>query len=182
MAEVCLFKDSESLRLLNTKETQRRLGLAPLCWTRQSSAGLPFPTPRTYLVGRYSSCISLSIRSLSLACLVCVPLSTPCCSWLYVHSISRRHTMLPVHVFDTQTLSFFLKFFYHHVERTIILHPFHRHISLSFSILSSNSALDLCDLRIRSLLAILNDMHESDSPTSNRQDVPSFLSFLDVLL
>ena len=41
-----------------------------------SSAGLPIPTPHIYIVSRYSLCISISIRSLSLACLVCVPLST----------------------------------------------------------------------------------------------------------
>ena len=41
-----------------------------------SSAGRPIPTPRIYLVSIYSACVSLFIRSLSLACLVCVPLST----------------------------------------------------------------------------------------------------------
>ena len=59
---------------LNLISSTRHVGLTVPALP--SSAGLPIPTPHIYIVSRYSLCISISIRSLSLACLVCVPLST----------------------------------------------------------------------------------------------------------
>jgi hypothetical protein len=41
-----------------------------------SSAGLPIPTPRIYIVSRYSSCISILFDHFHQSCLVCVPRST----------------------------------------------------------------------------------------------------------
>ena len=44
------------------------------------------------------------------------------------------------------------------------------------------SAIDSCDLRIRTLFTTLRKMHQADSPTSTRKEGPAFLRHIATLL